>query len=401
MQNQYRDLIKLYADREYTGKSIILNNVSHSKIRELEILGETTEVGEGTKSPDNPFTLVGAKSPAITVNGQTLPMVSKNLYNPAAGNYTDLSENLGVDDEGYIYLKNSISPVSTQTDLMFSYKKSNVFKSNTKYAFVVEIKNKNASGNITIYVCSDGWKNSFFDDSFLVSDNGVYKKVLTTISDFTNRTVALRSMIRINNGASLTSLKFRISVYCANDIDITNFVYQPYKDMFELNSVGNAADTYNPLTGEYVQRVGKLVLDGTEDWTEIEIFQNTRRFVTTKIAELIKKTETSKYKANLICSHYNTLPVLDVANGANGIGAGTSGSLSIRDTYLYIADFKSFLAAQYTAGTPVTVLYELADPITTTINQTNLKANIPDTIISLTEANNLGSIRAILQTKGE
>ena len=74
MQRAYKDLIKLYADREFTGKSIALDNVSHSRIRELDILGETAEIGEGEKSPDNPFTLLGSY-PAAKI-------VGKNLLNP-------------------------------------------------------------------------------------------------------------------------------------------------------------------------------------------------------------------------------------------------------------------------------------------------------------------------------
>lgn len=80
MQNQYRDLIKLYADREYTGKSIALDNVSHSRIRELEILGETAEIGEGEKSPDNPFTLVGAVNPEIVISKKNLANCKNYVY---------------------------------------------------------------------------------------------------------------------------------------------------------------------------------------------------------------------------------------------------------------------------------------------------------------------------------
>lgn len=245
MRNQYRDLIKLYADREYTGKSIILNNVSHSKIRELEILGETTEAGEGTKSPENPFTLISSKNPTIVVNEQ-----------------------------------------SAQESLM-------------------------------------------------------------------------------------------------------------------LHSVGNISDSYNPMTGEYVQRIGKIVLEGNEYWNGTHVIDNTSHWYINKIQEIVKIPLNNTTIPNIICTHYPTVTYFNILYKTTpSVGIGASGILSFRVPYLTRADFNSFLAAQYAAGTPVTVLYELAEPITTTVNRTNLKANIPNTTISLTEANNLGSIRAVLQTKG-
>lgn len=406
MQRAYKDLIKLYADREFTGKSIALDNVSHSRIRELDILGETAEIGEGEKSPDNPFTLVGAVSPAVTVNGQTLPMVGRNLYEPVAENFSDLSDDLGINEGGYIYLKNAIPTVSTRTHLMFSFKKNDVFKPNTRYTLVTEIEDIDKTGSVIVSPISNAMNNSFFNNTILVSSNkGIFKNRIVSIPDFYGRAIAIRGLIRLDPGASLTSLKFRISIYRADNIDLDTFVYEPYKDTFELNSVGDIADSYNPLTGEYVQRVGKLVLDGTEDWTENNKYEDTNisiRFVSTIIQNLVKPAVGNDIVANIKCSHYveKTTQILG-SNYLEGVAVSSSGGLSIRDFFEDAAGFKSFLAAQYEAGTPVTVFYELAEPITTIINQTELKANIPDTTISLTEANNLGSIRAVLQTKGE
>ena len=405
MRNQYRDLIKLYADREYTGKSISLDNVSHSRIRELEILGETSEIGAGEKSPSNPFTLVGAVSPAVTVNGQTLPMVSKNLYNlDNISKYAFLTVNDNI--------INFIPFSTTETGkwLLFAYEDKSNYMPETKYTIVLTIIEADMTGEAVLQITSNRTGIGYSDDNITdvpikvtFESPTTYKQTFVTQrkDGFESAQYAFRQLLYLPPNTAINSLKIQISIYRADDIDLDTFTYEPYQDTFELNSVGNVADTYNPITGEYVQRVGKLVFDGTEDWTEIEVFQNTRRFVTQKIAEFVKKVQTIKDKANLICSHYNTLSVSDISSGASGIGIGTSGSLSVRDSYLYASEFKTFLTAQYAAGTPVTVIYELAEPITTTINQTNLKANIPNTTINLTEANNLGSLWAVLQTKGE
>lgn len=92
----YRDLIRLYADRKYTGRSIELNNVSNSIIRELKILGETSEVGSGTRSFDNPYSLVHCNEPMVRVNAEevNIPYVlrsvgnAKDSYNVLNGEYS-------------------------------------------------------------------------------------------------------------------------------------------------------------------------------------------------------------------------------------------------------------------------------------------------------------------------
>lgn len=553
MQNQYRDLIKLYADREYSGKGIALDNASHSRIRELEILGETAEIGEGEKSPCNPFTLVGAVNPEIVISKknlancrnyvyrlndtivtnpvatnniltiskvidgttnaffgvickvnpntryyikkpaivlentevsitqpqivvleylgkptnetfssdytkttvintdgyltmsknteyivvrvqiagayegdvtmsdvmvsltggdyepyveQTLPMVGRNLYEPIVDNFVELSDNLGVDNDGYIYLKSAIQSGDENTSLWFDYKPKSIFYPNTKYTFVIEIADFSGTGSPLVYINSTVGNHSYFNSSFYfnLNNSAICKQTLITVNDFSSKTRSLRSLVRINPNSSINALKFRISIYRADDIDLDTFAYKPYKDTFEINSAGSVSDGYNPLTGEYVQRVGKLVLNGTEEWTENNKYEDTNisiRFVSAIIQNLVKPAVGNDIVANIKCSHYveKTTQILG-SNYLEGVAVSSSGGLSIRDFFEDVAGFKSFLSSQYAAGTPVTVYYELAEPITTIINQTDLKANIPDTTISLTEANNLGSVRAVLQTKG-
>lgn len=549
MLRAYKDLIKLYADREYSGKSIALDNVSHSKIRLLEILGETAEIGEGEKSPDNPFTLVGAVSPEIVISKknlancknyvyrlndtivtnpvatnniltiskvikgttnaffgvickvnpntryyikkpaialentevsitqpqivvleylgkptnetfssdytkttvintdgyltmsknteyivvrvqvagayegnvtmtdvmvslsdgdyepymeQTLPMVGRNLYEPVAENFSTLDLRIILSDN-CVEIKNL--NLTNEQWIGFYYSRKDLFQVKTKYTVVVEVLEAIYTGNVSINVFSfytvNNTKDVFNTSQQLKNPTaGIYKITRTTISDFTNIAYAMRSQVYVAAGASLTSLKFRISIYRADDVDLDTFVYEPYKDTFELNSAGSVSDSYNPLTGEYVQRVGKLVLDGTESWTTQNIIGETGRYV---LNTNVKPLELNSHIGNIISTHYKTNSYYNLINvEVEGIAVNSLVSnICIRTKHLTVDAFKSFLAAQYEAGTPVTVFYELAEPITTIINQTTLQANIPDTTISLTEANNLGSIRAVLQTKGE
>jgi hypothetical protein len=58
--------------------------------------------------------------------------------------------------------------------------------------------------------------------------------------------------------------------------------------------------------------------------------------------------------------------------GLNGIPAGNYIWITLPCTYTTLSSFTSWLAAQYAAGTPVTILYQLATPITHTINPTRI-----------------------------
>lgn len=243
MQSEFNRLCRLYADREYTGKQINLNNVSHSKIRNLEIVGETKEIGEGEKSPDNPYLLVGSK-PSLKVNEQNI---------------------------------------------------------NCKY---------------------------------------------------------------------------------------------------ELNNIDDIADTYNPLTGVYVQRVKKLTLQGTntEIWRMPATDENNAVFALT--------LKDMYYSHNVLCS------ILEPKGTAGGYAAALRSGVGVYrwtgdgNVYLYFVVPLSVASTKeewfkYLQNNLVQVCYRLADPITTIVNIVNVTAFIPNTTMVLEDSNNLGSIKTTLQTKGQ
>jgi hypothetical protein len=61
-----------------SGETVTLSDVQEgTSARTLTIYGETTEIGEGEKSPTNPYELVGVENPVVRVSG-------KNLFNKSA-----------------------------------------------------------------------------------------------------------------------------------------------------------------------------------------------------------------------------------------------------------------------------------------------------------------------------
>ena len=134
-------------------------------------------------------------------------------------------------------------------------------------------------------------------------------------------------------------------------------------------------DTYNPSTGITVKRVGKVVLDGSEKWnrdgsstkpTDLERFStpirnmvaspyNTGNFVVkTSGYNIVNNDKTSPRKLPNVWNYYQANIYLDFATTAFGMATDDS------------ADTKIGKLKTYLSSNPITVYYELKNPIVTT-----------------------------------
>ena len=127
----------------------------------------------------------------------------------------------------------------------------------------------------------------------------------------------------------------------------------------------SSANTTTPIylgEVETTRKVKKLVLDGTEEWQTYVSAPNTYR---------LSISNNQSIGNPAICSHFVNSPISEI----------TSGKFTVGSTWIYIryadvadlADFKSYLAQQYAAGTPVTVWYVLAEPETGIVNEPLMK----------------------------
>lgn len=114
-------------------------------------------------------------------------------------------------------------------------------------------------------------------------------------------------------------------------------------------------------TGEGMKMWNMIVLDGTENWIIGGIAEDkSDSYFTTKTI-LPGAINASPSIANASCSHY---PYNVVTNNNTKKGfALVWGMMRFRNSWNNIADWKSYLAAQYAAGTPVQVAYRLAEPV--------------------------------------
>ena len=160
----------------------------------------------------------------------------------------------------------------------------------------------------------------------------------------------------------------------------TALPYEPYG--YKLPLTVNSTE-YPIYLGqvESTRRVKKLVLTGEENVTSSHLPQS------------LFNIDVTNYKREsgltvLFCSHYVSLPVVNAWSEVNNMRAAFYGGTSavnllyIRDSrFASVSDFKSYLAAQYAAGTPVTVWYVLAEPETAIVNEPLMKiGDYADTI---------------------
>jgi len=133
-----------------------------------------------------------------------------------------------------------------------------------------------------------------------------------------------------------------------------------------MRSVGDVADTYDVETNKFTQQLEAKICDGLETWT---IHNQDSSFTIFKTYSAIPYSQ-----LNQMCSHFSL--------GGNDAAALGHPNTFVQESsgYLYfqvynaladtVSEFESWLAAQYAAETPVTVYYQLAAPVTSTITPT-------------------------------
>lgn len=121
-----------------------------------------------------------------------------------------------------------------------------------------------------------------------------------------------------------------------------------------LLKMSNYVDTQEILTGLINHQLGIYVFDGTEDWTE----GSTTSLSISKTSLGTSTTVLPSTSTDIVCTHYQALGTSAVED-AIWVGASNV-NFRVRATYATISDWKTFLAGQHAAGTPVIIVYPLA-----------------------------------------
>lgn len=125
--------------------------------------------------------------------------------------------------------------------------------------------------------------------------------------------------------------------------------------------------TVDAVTGEGQETWKLVTLDGTENWKNRATVDTIKHRFYTMILDRNSVSSTMQ-KADIVSDRYKTIPANLTYRNNNGISAD-AGDSKIVDIYdedyseRTLDDWKSYLAAQYAAGTPVQIAYKLAEPI--------------------------------------
>jgi len=173
----------------------------------------------------------------------------------------------------------------------------------------------------------------------------------------------------------------------------TATTYEPYYDggtatAEMLLKVGDYQDVQEILAGDVTRKVGVKVLDGTEDWQNAA---TTDRYLLAFSSNSYNKTNNKPF-----CTHFcgRNGVTGSVSVGMNDcafyIGATNDWEFYVGMANTTVAGFKQFLADQYTAGTPVIVVYPLATETTESVAGQTLQVQAGDNTLEITQASMTG-----------
>lgn len=192
------------------------------------------------------------------------------------------------------------------------------------------------------------------------------------------------------NNAKYCILNFTTYPDFGNEKDMLNtgetpLPYEPYGYKIPILSASTTTNVYLGEVGT-TRQIKKLVLDGTETgWTKSSTYQGSFFAQVLTNINIAANTEPVQYA---LCSHAQVVKLANFANGTATLTGNTttkSINLWIGESEWTVDEFKSYLAQQYSNGTPVTIWYVLATETTGIVNEPLRKiGDYADTVSGIT-----------------
>ena len=306
---------------------VVVNDSNGTPIRHVDINGNTTQ--NGTPTPSNP----------VDVNGAGVR--TENLYNSS-----ETSWELGIlDDQGH----------NTEATTSHFTKNLTRVSPNTNYFL---------SG--TIFVGESGHRIYFYDND----KNWISRSVLISYTDGRFTTPSNCAYIQIQVIVDVIST----SDWMLNE-GSTAKPFEPYGYKITISNGQQTTNIYLGST-QVTWRIKKLVFNGTEVWSKNSSSPNNYLYYISYSSILPLAVE----KADIICTHFieQRYPPVDAIgvntkNNYNQLYVNFGEILNSQPLGNTPSGVKQFLAAQYAAGTPVTIWYVLATPETAVVNEPLMK----------------------------
>lgn len=240
--------------------------------------------------------------------------------------------------------------------------------------------NTASSGRTAIVECEP-------NTTYTVKKHSVSNRFIIAESDI--KPVNGTSMSIIQNNSSISEYTFTtsntaqyVAIYCSTSSEqaepqlmlntgSTALPYEPYGVKIPILSASTTTPVY---LGEVqtTRKIKKLVFTGEEHLWFYD--SDYTRFGISILDMYVYNTRLS----TVICSHYPCIDdgraIGDVPNNTVYATKSTPNRFFVKTgNYTSITDFKTYLAQQYAAGTPVTVWYVLATPETAVVNEPLMK----------------------------
>lgn len=335
----YREQIDDRIYRSIGGSSSIIDyKLENNEIAIFEkIKGNTLEIGSGDKSPDNPYNIVGSNPTKVTMCG-------KNLCPPTfyQGAYTLQAESR---------IRSEIIPIVPHVQYVFSVAAGYA-------ALNVYFLGANKVGL--------GWLQSANNTAAqlrFTPNKDTYRYAVLVVS-YPDQTTPIAPDAPISAQLEFgTAATPYTPPYAGQTV--------PLPALEPLYGAGDIRDEYDAATGVENRRWGRVELDGTENWGLSRTESGNNRY-------FIRVPDAVAYNllSQIVCSHWPSIGPGQTWQDKTGITL----SLGNADKNIWIYDprfaqadlptFKAWLAAQATAGTPLTVVYQLAEPVITKIEET-------------------------------
>lgn len=179
-----------------------------------------------------------------------------------------------------------------------------------------------------------------------LGSNVIYDNTRTTITLSVDEDVFI-SMRNVDTTNDFTGFKLMLNT------GETALPYEPYGYKLDIKSGNTTTPVY---LGEVqsTRKIKKLVVDGTENWNE----ETSNYYIFINVSGRGEGIPNSA----ALCTHTGNGVVVN----NNGTALFFKKSEFVHST---LADFKTYLQQQYSAGTPVTVWYVLATPTTGIVNE--------------------------------
>ena len=172
-----------------------------------------------------------------------------------------------------------------------------------------------------------------------------------------------------NNIETLNKLTKRFNIQM--EYGEVKTTYEPYKsniltvnEPVELRGIGDVRDTLDLLTGELTQRIGEVVLDGSEDWRGANVGSSGTfmRFYT-----IVQDAYLNEQGSDILCDRFTSISHKNWDTDIEGIHSKkTAIHINIPTSKLESNDVLGF--KKWLSSNPVTVCYKLATESVKTVD---------------------------------